>query len=57
LKEKKALEQSIVKLREMSQSAERVDDEIKRKLYTEQIQWWIKQAEEDITALKGQLRH
>jgi hypothetical protein len=31
----------------------RVDDEVKRQLYTEQIKWWIKQAEEDIIALKG----
>jgi len=29
------------------------DDEIKRQLFTEQIKWWIKQAEEDISALKG----
>jgi hypothetical protein len=49
LKEKKALEQSIAKLREMN----RDDDEIKRQLYTEQIKWWIQQAEEDIIALKG----
>ena len=33
----------------------RVDDEIKRQLYTEQIQWWIKQADEDIILLKGLL--
>jgi hypothetical protein len=31
----------------------RDDDEIKRQLYTEQIKWWIQQAEEDIIALKG----
>ncbi len=49
MKEKKVLEQSIAKLREMN----RDDDEIKRQLYTEQIKWWIKQAEEDIIALKG----
>lgn len=29
------------------------DEEIKRQLYTEQIQWWIQQSEEDISALKG----
>lgn len=29
------------------------DDEIKRQLYTEQIKLWIRQAEEDIIALKG----
>lgn len=31
------------------------DDEIKRQLFTEQIKWWIKQAEDDILALKGSL--
>jgi len=50
LKEKKLLEQSIAKLREMNRDD---DDEIKRQLYTEQIKWWIKQSEEDIIALKG----
>jgi len=53
IKEKKALEQSIAKLREMACDINRVDDEVKRQLYTEQIKWWIKQAEEDIIALKG----
>ena len=56
LKEKKALEKSIAKLREMAQDADRVDDEIKRQLYTEQIKWWIQQAQEDIAALKGLFR-
>ena len=37
----------------MARDADRVDDETKRQLYTEQIKWWIKQAEEDISALKG----
>ncbi len=50
LKEKKLLEQSIAKLREINRDD---DDEIKRQLYTEQIKWWIKQSEEDIIALKG----
>lgn len=49
LKEKKVLEQSIAKLRTMNHD----DEEIKRQLYTEQIKWWIQQADEDITALKG----
>jgi len=34
----------------------RDDDEIKRQLYTQQIKWWIKQAEEDITALKDEAK-
>lgn len=37
----------------MARDTDRVDDEIKRELYTEQIKWWIKQSEEDIIALKG----
>jgi hypothetical protein len=53
VKEKKALEQSIKKLREMARDVNRVDDEVKRELYTEQIKWWIKQSEEDIIELKG----
>ena len=48
-KEKKLLEQSIAKLRERKHE----DDEIKRQLYIEQIKWWIKQAEDDISALQG----
>jgi len=32
------------------------DDEIKRQLYTEQIKWWIQQAEEDIIALKDEAK-
>ena len=52
LKEKKVLEQSIAKLRTMNHGD---DDEIKRQLYTEQIKWWIQQAEDDITALKGRI--
>ncbi|CAF0734142.1 unnamed protein product [Adineta ricciae] len=56
LKEKKALEKSIAKLREMAQDADRVDDEIKRQLYTEQIKWWIQQAQEDIAALKDEIK-
>ena len=39
----------------MIHDIDRVDDEIKRQLYTEQIQWWIKQAEEDTIGLKGLL--
>ncbi|UJR26867.1 hypothetical protein I4U23_008178 [Adineta vaga] len=56
LKEKKTLEKSIEKLREMTKDIDRVDDEIKRQLYTEQIKWWIQQAEEDIIALKDEIK-
>lgn len=35
------------------QDPNRVDDEVKRQLYTEQIKLWIKQAEDDIISLKG----
>ncbi|CAF1022234.1 unnamed protein product [Adineta steineri] len=56
LKEKKALEKSIATLREMTHDVNRVDDEIKRQLYTEQIKWWIKQSEEDILALKDEIK-
>jgi hypothetical protein len=37
----------------MARDVNRVDDEVKRELYTEQIKWWIKQSEEDIIELKG----
>jgi hypothetical protein len=40
----------------MAHDVNRVDDEIKRQLYTQQIKWWIKQAEEEIIALKGSRR-
>ncbi|CAF1091285.1 unnamed protein product [Rotaria magnacalcarata] len=56
IKEKKALEQSITKLREMMQDSNRVDDETKRRLYLEQIRWWIKQAEDDIFELKDEIK-
>ena len=49
LREKKALEQSITKIRAMVQ----IDDETKRQLHMDLIKWWIKQAEEEISALKG----
>jgi hypothetical protein len=49
LKEKKALEQSIAKVRAMTQ----IDDATKRQLHMDLIKWWIKQAEEEISALKG----
>jgi hypothetical protein len=49
LKEKRALEESIGKLRAMTHA----DDETKRQLYVEQIKWWIQQAEDEIAALKG----
>ncbi|CAF1326498.1 unnamed protein product [Rotaria sordida] len=54
LKEKKLLEQSIKKLREMTYN--HVDDEIKRQLYIEQIKWWIKQTEDDIIELKDEIK-
>ncbi|CAF4547948.1 unnamed protein product [Rotaria sp. Silwood1] len=56
LKEKKLLEQSVAKLREIMHDINRVDDEIKRQLYIEQIKWWIKQTEEDIIELKDEIK-
>ena len=43
------MEDSIGQLRAMTHA----DDETKRRLYVEQIKWWIQQAEEEIVALKG----